>query len=139
MLALCFCMITACAPRGESRSVKEVLEIQSSRFADASRSADVSPAVKDLLGKVEAQLIQISGESSAQNSAAIASQTASLLSDLTARAGYTSRPALSEIASQFRVLANADIAHSQATLQLLAARTYSVLTAELMGVKFAIS
>ena len=124
--------LSSCAPRGENKSVDQVLSIQNTRYNTAKGSANVDAQVGDLLSKVEAKLkIMADGDVKELN---IISDTSVLLNQLIEKAAFTTRPALNEIIVQYRALSGSQVSNAQ--MKLLAARTYSVLSSELETTKF---
>ncbi|MFM1847273.1 MAG: hypothetical protein RL417_747 [Pseudomonadota bacterium] len=127
-----------CMPRGETESLGDVLATAEARYRAISKSelpTDVSAALE----KVAAEL---SGLTSAEDMNGATGKIAALgesLSALVTKAGFTSRPALNEIALQYRMLGSASgDSLTPAQVKLLASRTYSVLAAELETTKFSL-
>lgn len=130
------CM-AACGPRGESHTVDEIFTDAKAGYvsASANMTQDVSTSLKTLSGSLD-RLAGIGGGGDARP---IAGEIAGTLTTLSAKAGYTARPALAELINQYRSIANssgAPITLGAANLKLLAARTYSLLTAELSTSRF---
>lgn len=129
--------VISCAPRGESKSVDEVLAIQRSKFTEQRDGANLSGPVKQELDSVAAGLETLSQLKKGEAVEPLAVKVSEGLTVLISDAGYTSRPALSELISQYRVL-SADQASENggAAVKLLVARTYSALASELETTKF---
>jgi hypothetical protein len=129
-----------CGPRGESHTVDEIFTDAKAGYVDASGKApaDVGTSLKTLSGALD-RLAGIGGGGDARQ---VSSEIAGTLTTLSAKVGYTARPALAEIINQYRSIANsagAPISLGAANLKLLAARTYSLLTAELSTSQFRLS
>lgn len=136
-------MAGACAPRGETQSLAEILSQQRDRYRSAEiRAKDVS--VKAQLDQVIQKLAHIEN---VQDPGALKPATGELraaLAELLPHTGYTVRPALSEIVSQYQALSNGSALTTDPALagspeiRLLLARTYSVLASELETGKFSL-
>ncbi|MCB0317678.1 MAG: hypothetical protein KDD56_02910 [Bdellovibrionales bacterium] len=126
-------VFTACAPRGESKTLEQVLKSSQERFSKANQRAgtvvvaDVLSQTKDHLETLLSQ--QVNGQDK------LMYETANLLAKLTENAGYTSRPAMTELVSQYRELGHIGNA-GQNEVTLLVSRTYSILASELETTKF---
>jgi hypothetical protein len=132
--------VSGCAPRGESHSVEQILTDARSAYQTASGSynGEVAPALKTLSGSLD----RLAGIGGAGDAKAISGEVATNLNDLSVKIGYTSRAAMAELVSQYRTIAEAQgspVSIGAANLKLLAARTYSLLTAELKTTQFKIS
>jgi len=126
----------ACGPRGETRSLDEVVANARELFYSNSEGK-LAPEVKEELVEVAKRLDMVASNSnsSAQNAADIARY----LDQLIAKAGYTSRPALGELFNQWTALANApEGTIYKPSERLLAARTFFALGSELEGVRFSL-
>ena len=136
-LALLLAGLQGCMPRGESYTLDQVHGWAKDRYQSAMKefnpkTNDVKASlseVESLLGKLETT----KGSDVAPTSQALADA----LNKLAPHAGYTSRPAFGALSEQYRVLAGkGKVTTPQA--KLIATRTYSLLTSELEGVKFAL-
>lgn len=128
--------LIACAPRGESKSLNEVVAIAKNRFALV-QEVPVDAAVKESLKPVVKALEDIvnnpRGGGVTKNSKVIAVA----LSELSMRTSYTNRPALGELLSQYLVMSTTPASEvNGASVKLLAARTYSLLASELETRRF---
>jgi hypothetical protein len=134
-------LFSACAPRGENNSLDEVLSVQQSSFRNALSSAQLSPELSKTIAGLEGKLKELLASAASTEASSKASLIVEDLSQLLNHAGYTSRPAMNELLNQFRVLADTKSAQNQSgsAIKLLVARTYSLLSAELTGVGFAVS
>lgn len=130
-------ILSACAPRGETKSLDQVYKDSKARFAKVSAVAvpeDVAPTIQNLNTQLE-QLAAQSADNATQTSAQVAEALASIIE----KAGYTARPAMGEIISQHRMLSRAEAPQvTNAQAKLLAARTYALLASELETTKFAV-
>lgn len=151
IIALAVLVLASCAPRGETRSLDEVLKDAQSRFETV-----YSVALDSVNGDIKAQLESVTkaldglvghlaqGGSISPDQLANLRQIQTGLNALVSHAGYTSRPALSEISKQYQVLvsqleATGSPASIEAgTLKLAAMRAYTVLAGELETTKFAL-
>lgn len=134
MAGVALIAIVGCGPRGETKSLDEVVAGARSSFyqrAEVVKDAEV----KDELAQA-ARLLEASIDSPLDDSSARSERIAQILQSLTTRAGYTSRPALGELQSQW--LAGAEGGMTSEAGKLLAARTFSLLASELDGIGFAL-
>ncbi len=127
------CSISACGPRGETRTLDDVLQSSKQRFTNA-QGASIPQTQAAILKEIPGRLEQLAGAATPQ-SAKTAGEVADLLSSLISHAGYTARPALAEIVTQYRMLPTAQ---ASAAPRLLVARTYSLLASELETTHFAV-
>lgn len=129
--------LSSCAPRGETRALDEIyrqaVEDYTVKLAAASTVPDLT-TLQDLKSLLE-KLAQPGATASVSDDAAT---VATLLAGLAPKAGYTSRPALGEIADQFRSL-SLEPESAAATRKLLAARTFILLTSELETTQFKVA
>jgi hypothetical protein len=120
LVSLCF---VGCGPRGETKTLDEVLANAKLRFVKVGISGS-SQEVQGILGEVQKNLETI----------------ASSLNSLVSKSGYTVRPSMGEIMAQYRALAE-QAGHgsvSAAQLKLLAARTYELIASELETTRFGV-
>lgn len=137
LLGLTSIFITACGPRGESHTVDEIFTDAKVGYVNASAklSADLGTSLKTLSGSLD----RLAGVGGGGDARPIAGEIAGALTTLSSKAGYTARPALAELINQYRAIANssgAPMTLGAANLKLLAARTYSLLAAELATSRF---
>lgn len=133
-------VLVGCAPRGESHTVEQILADARSAYQSASGGA--TPDVSGNLKSLTTSLDRIAGLGGGGDARQIASDIANGLTDLSVRAGYTVRPAMAELVSQYRTVSeksDAPVSIGAANLQLLAARTYSLLASELNTTQFRVS
>jgi hypothetical protein len=121
--------ISACAPRGESKSLSEVLDGAKTRYAEASGKTQVE-GLSALEGSL-ANLIE-------NPSAAGAKSISETLRKLIMKTGYTSRPALGELIEQYQIIGfdTSEMPVNRARVKLLVARTYNLLARELETTAF---
>ncbi|MEZ4754503.1 MAG: hypothetical protein R3A13_09390 [Bdellovibrionota bacterium] len=125
--------LSACAPRGESHTLEQVLKSSQDRYAAASEQAGALK-VANVLNQTKQHLEDLLTDENAEQTKTIY-ETANLLSELSTKAGYTSRPAMTELINQYRELGQLGQAESD-QLTLLVSRTYSALASELETTKF---
>ena len=133
LLVLTIISVSACAPRGESKTLEEVLQLSQDRYSEASEEAG-SVKVAGVLKQTSRHLESLLGGDPTGQSK-LMYETANLLSDLTQNAGYTSRPAMTELVNQYRELGHIGRAERD-QVALLVSRTYSILASELETTKF---
>lgn len=133
-------LVTACAPRGENQSVDEVLNSQARTFKALNYADKVRPEINKNLGEIATKLETLSSGKISSEVGTLSTQIAVMLTDLTNHAGYTSRPAMTELVNQYRSLSqdHESRAADQGALKLLVARTYSLLSSELETTKFSL-
>jgi hypothetical protein len=139
-VSLAILLMSGCAPRGETKSLQQVLEAARSQYVELVRNEKSEPLKATLidLAKNLEDMVAANGESAPIASAT--SQVVDKLSALIATAGYTSRASMGEILMQHRVVledASRGTVNS-ARIKLLAARTYSLLSSELATTRFAV-
>lgn len=122
--------------RGESKSLDEVLKIAQDQFHKTSQQ-DVPPEVANALKTIQSNLENAIKNSNAQNMIGSVGQVSEELTEILPKAGYTVRPALTELRNQFLELSgNSSLTTEE--IKLLASRTYSTLAQELETNKFGI-
>ena len=141
LTALCsLSLLSGCNPRGETRTLSEVLASAQEDFkAQLSNVGANADDVKGSIVEIQTNLEMLINEQSDRAALSkAASEIGAELATLTSRAGYTSRPALTELSTQYRQL-EADAAEGAAQLnrlKLMASRTYSALASELETTRF---
>jgi hypothetical protein len=133
-------VVSGCAPRGESHTVEQILADARSAYQTVAVSApsETGAALKFLATSLD----RIAGLGGGGEAKAISQEIASMLSDLSLKAGYTVRPAMAELITQYRTIAtsgDSSISIGAPNLKLLAARTYSLVTSELKTTQFKIA
>ena len=137
---LTLAVVTGCAPRGESHTVEQILTDARSAYQSVSAKApaEASSALKFLT----ASLDKLAGLGGGGEAKAVAQEIASMLTDLSPKAGYTVRPAMAELINQYRTIAadaGSTVSIGAPNLKLLAARTYALVTSELNTTQFKIA
>jgi len=158
--------LTGCMPRGETRTLEQILTSAKENYMRAPTTGvpdgsaiALKAATTDLDGLVAMSLAgsgpSDSGPSDSGPSDSGPSDSVQLKPDairkkvdslassmeiLVRNAGYTARPALGELIREYQAMsvAPADSEISAATLQLLAARTYTLFASELDSTKFSV-
>lgn len=123
--------LISCAPRGESKSLTEVYKAEMDRYSETFQAKPVAD-----LATLDATLKSISKDLSSSKQKDL-QMVVSELDKLITKAGYTSRPALTEIRNQYEHLAVSNNGN-KAAVTLLLARTYSLLADELSTVAFSL-
>ncbi len=138
--------------RGEVKSLDIVLSRAKQRFETLKKSAskDVTPILTTAIAAMES----LSVDSDSKLIAVKVTQVASALDELVYHSNYTVRPAMTELALQYRRIAenkgipktklarsvsvtpSVSAKHEFATIKLLLARTYSLLASELESSRF---
>lgn len=129
--------VSGCGPRGESRTVDELLT--DARTSYQSAYSKTNAGIQGNLKSLASSLDRIAGLGGGGDARQVAGDIASTLTDLSTKAGYTARPAMAELISQYRTVSErTDVAVSigAANLKLLAARTYALLSNELKTTQF---
>ncbi len=126
-----FCLVSACAPRGEYKSVDTLLTLAKERYA---KVANVETPAKAELAPLTQKLEQVVTDHQ------IAADIAKSLRKLTHQAGYPTRPAMSELVLQYENIAsNPSKIVNDASLKLLTSRTFNLLATELQSTAFKLS
>jgi len=129
-------MTAGCLPRGETRTLDEVLATARERFQRVEQTA-VAAEVAQTLKQVTARMDGTLNAAAADAAKEDLRQAGDLVDSLILRAGYTSRPALGEISAQLRALGTSP--HVEASqVKLVVARAYGLLASELETTKFSI-
>lgn len=119
----------ACAPRGETKTLEEILANSKQRY-EATQNVQIPDAAKSGVVTATKDMERALTLSASNELAPVLSEIGSTLQGLVASAGFTSRPAMNELAMQFRNLGAGDAASSD-QVKLLVARTYTLLASEL--------
>jgi len=139
---------SGCAPRGESKSLDEILVLARDRFSSIQKrvptgalSAEASKSLEQVTKAIEGTIVA----NSTTEQAAQAKAIGVAFSELLPKAGYTSRAALAEVQKQYVQLAEsvssegaglAPAADQVARARLAATRAYTVLASELETTEF---
>lgn len=130
--------IAGCQPRGETKTLEEVVRgaeerfhrVYAARLSDAPRLEEVTTSLQFVVDTLKGLPTVAAGTATDRYG-----QVGRTLSNLSNYAGYTSRPALGELAEQWLGLRASVDAPST---RLLISRTYGVLASELEAVGFAL-
>jgi hypothetical protein len=126
-------IFSGCAPRGETKTLDEILARAKERFSEnIARLEGLQPPVSEAL-QLTAKNLDMAMSSDRPNSDLVVSISDNLL-ELSAHAGIPSRAALGELRSQYRELGHT--AYTPDQLRLLAARTLTLLSSELETTRF---
>ncbi len=129
-------LIAGCAPRGESKTLSEVLDAGKARYL-AAKSAKLSDTTQNQLTQLTTKLEGLLASSSqGSTSSADLNGADELLTELISHAGVTARAGMNQLARQFRELADLGGTNNSGAVKLLVGRTYSALGAELETTKF---
>ena len=129
--------VVGCGPRGESHTVEQILTDARSAYQSVSgkASAETSAGLKFLT----ASLDRVAGLGGGGEARAISAEIATMLTELSPKAGYPARPAMAELINQYRAVASnsaSTVSIGAPSLKLLAARTYALVASELETTKF---
>ena len=133
-------LVSGCGPRGESHTIDQIFTDSRANYTET--SAQVAPDVGTSLTNLTSSLDKIAGQGGGGDARQISASLAEGLTALLPKAGFTQRAAITELINQYRSLASATgapLTLGAANLKLIAARTYSILSAELMSTKFRIA
>ena len=133
-------LVSGCGPRGESHTIDQIFTDARANYTET--SAQVAPDVGTSLTSLTTSLDKIAGQGGGGDARQISASLADGLTALLPKAGFTQRAAITELINQYRSLAastGAPLTLGAANLKLIAARTYSILSAELMSTKFRIA
>jgi len=131
---------SGCGPRGESHTVDQIFTDARSGYSQMAGQA--SGNMSDALKNVTASLDKIAGQGGGGDARQISASIADNLTDLLPKSGFTQRAAMTELINQYRLISSstgAPLTLGAANLKLIAARTYTLLSAELTSTKFRIS
>jgi hypothetical protein len=131
---LSFSLILGCQPRGETKSLPEIVQTAQARYRSALDGSSFPEKVDERLSALADDLQGLLDGQRRDKKQKISSVIANLRK-LTAAAGYTSRPAFGELTNQFVGLEKQDTINEN-SLGLLVARTFFLLASELEGVRF---
>jgi hypothetical protein len=146
MLLITLCL-TACEPRGETRSLNEIVDTAKEKFVALTQRKDIfdkmQPDIIEKVKSVASELMKILDTVGATTNSIDKTKlqesirTVILrLTELVQYAGYTSRPALGEIIPQFQELIDTGAYTDISKVKLLVSRAFFLLGSELEGVKF---
>lgn len=129
--------VVGCGPRGEAHTVDQILSDARGGYDSVASKAQATDtgAIRTLTSNID----KVAGIGGGGDARSLSSDIASQLEGLSVRAGYTARPAIAELVNQYRNVAadkGSSVSIGAPHLKLLAARTYSLLTAELNTTQF---
>lgn len=137
-LALLFAALFAfqgCAPRGETKTLNQVLAGAQQRYEAAPKSRlDADTSMK--LNSLTRTMNELVAEERVVDVSDKLADVADLLNELSLRASYTSRPALAELGTQFRVMGTESGNPTLNKRKLIIARTFRLLASELETISF---
>lgn len=134
------CLVSGCAPRGESHTVDEILSDARQNYQSVFVAK--SGNYKDQLTSLATSLDKLAGIGGGGDAKVVSGGIANSLQSLIEHAGFTVRPAMTELINQYRVVAESstrDISIGSPNLKLLVARTYTLVASELKTTQFKIS
>ena len=133
--------INACSPRGESKTLAEIVAIAKKKFTEVFSSTTVEPSKKDMLVSLQKSLDQLLALDESEKLSEHASSIEKELLKLVSSAGYTSRPSMNELAKQYQGLVDGKKLGKEAfaARKLLAARTLTLLANELETTRFSVN
>lgn len=136
LVLITVCLLAAgCRPRGESKSLDQVLEAARTRYHSAGLD-NVPGEFRSSLEKLAGQLQEMEGSGNLEDLKDYSARVLEQLEPLEAAAGLTAQAAFSEIEKQYRELSAAEGELNRASLRLLLARTYNLLASELESTRF---
>lgn len=128
-------VLVACGPRGESKSLDELLGAAKQRFSRAD-AQQLDEAVGKQVQRLQAQLAILEQQDKFGPGPFLI--IAQELSALEEHAGYTSRPSISELTDQFRLLGSEVGQADSAKVKLMLSRAYNLLASELETTRFSV-
>ena len=129
-------LVVGCSPRGESKSLSEVIEDGKARYM-AVKGVNLNAEVQAKLGAVVGKLeeILVAAQEGGINGSDLG-EVEELLSQLVDHAGMTARAGMNQLAKQYRELSGSAESANSGAVGLLVGRTYSAIGAELETTKF---
>ncbi|MEN9847240.1 MAG: hypothetical protein RIS36_2387 [Pseudomonadota bacterium] len=132
-------LVSGCGPRGESHTIEQIFSDARAAYSKMASKAtpDMNATLTGIVGSLD-KIARQGGGDVRQLSAAIADGLTAMLP----KVGFTQRPAMTELIKQYRQIAEGTGAHLTSgapNLKLVAARTYSILSAEITSTNFRIS
>ncbi len=129
--------VVGCGPRGEAHTVDQILS--DARGGYESAAGKVQGNDTSTIRTLTSNIDKVAGIGGGGDARVLSADIATQLEGLSVRAGYTARPAMAELVNQYRNVAadkGSKVSIGAPHLKLLAARTYSLLTAELNTTAF---
>jgi hypothetical protein len=139
MLVFAVASVVSCT-RGETKSLTEVFDTAKHQY-QSQNVKDLAPEVSTVLASVNGGLDNlVSASSAGQNPAATdinkqGEQVADALLSIVNKCGFTVRPAMGELISQYRSLGSSGSVNAGG-VKLLVSRTYQLLSSELETTRF---
>jgi hypothetical protein len=133
-------LVAGCGPRGESHTVEQIFS--DARAGYTKMASKATPEMNTTLVGLTGSLDKIAGQNGGGDVRQLSASLADGLTAMLPKAGFTQRAAMTELINQYRIIANASGAQIMAgapNLKLIAARTYSLLSAEITSTNFRIS
>ena len=128
-------LISSCAPRGETRTLDEILDGSRQRYQEA-LAGGVEGDLNTQLTGLASRLEQLLSSDNSAGSGAIAEEVETSLRDLILHSSFTTRPAMGELTSQFALFSGDSNGGGDERKKLLVSRTYSMLARELETSRF---
>lgn len=130
IILLLITLLFACAPRGEYKSVDELLQKSKTRYVNSINA--------DSLKELTVASKELEAFTANTQHTASAKKLADILTNLNQKAGYTTRPALNELILQYQKIAANQSSENfnQSAAKLLASRTYNLLASEMQSTAF---
>lgn len=124
--------VSSCAPRGETKNLDQILDNARVRYQEAfdagmQGEGDLQTKLASLSSALEKLL--------ASTDTALAGEVEDSLRGLILHAGFTTRPAMNELSSQYGLLGE-ELNVSPERKKLLISRTYRMLARELESTRF---
>jgi hypothetical protein len=141
LLLLVVCCFVSCAPRGETRSLAELLASAKDRYSTSRSGSGLPQTAQNSLDGLTKALSDFLLSGNVRDTGSNAAKVVVQMSALAKSAGYTSRPAFYELLKQYEAIANDSRRLSNAgkdspQVKLLVARTYNLLARELETTRF---
>ena len=133
-------IVSGCQPRGETKTLKQVVDDARLQYRSADQDAldpDITTTLTSVTGNLEKLVASVSTEQApaAGEIGKQGEQVADALLSIVRRCGFTVRPAMGELISQYRMLGSSGSVNAGA-VQLLVGRTYTLLSSELETTRF---
>lgn len=137
LLLFVFGMFMGCQPRGETRTLDSIYSQARLEFEKVSHDLQDVPVGKEIKQTAEMLKLLVSDVNASDLQVRLQG-VAEDLANLRPLASYTNRPAFGELQQQFFALSQqaGEKMPTKAQLKLLAARTYSLISAELATTHF---
>ncbi len=129
--SICLMAAVGCQPRGESHTLEQILS--DARSGYSALTVQPPSEVDAFLTQLKNNLDKLAGLGGGGDARELAGEVAGILGELSQKSGFTVRPAMTELMNQYKGIADGTgsaISIGAPNLQLLVARTFSLLTAE---------